>query len=129
MCLYGQDMNDQISPLEAGLGWLVHLDSKGDFIGRSVLEAQKTNGVTQRLVGLQLEGRNIARHDYPVFHAGNNVGRVTSGTLSPTLARPIALAYVPLELSKIGQILDVEIRGKLYPATVVKKPFYKSPHR
>jgi aminomethyltransferase len=129
MCLYGQDMNDQISPLEAGLGWLVHLDSKGDFIGRSVLEAQKATGVTKRLVGLQLEGRNIARHDYPVFHAGNNIGIVTSGTLSPTLAHPIALAYVPLELSKIGQVLDVEIRGKLYPATVVKKPFYKSPHR
>ncbi len=129
MCLYGQDMNDSISPLEAGLGWLVHLDTKGDFIGRSILEDQKANGVTKRLVGLKLEGRNIARHDYPVFHEGVNVGIVTSGTLSITLGHPIALAYVPLGLSKLGQVLEVEIRGKLYPATIVKKPFYKSPHR
>ena len=129
MCLYGQDVNDSISPLEAGLSWLVHLDTKGDFIGRSVLESQKASGVKKRLVGLQLEGRNIARHDYAVMYEGKNVGIVTSGTLSITLGYPIALAYVPIELSKIGQVLDVEIRGKLYLATVVKKPFYKSPHR
>ena len=129
MCLYGQDVNDTISPLEAGLGWLVHLDTKEDFIGRSVLESQKATGVKKRLVGLQLEGRNIARHDYPVMHNGETIGVVTSGTLSITLGHPIALAYVPMELSKIGQVLDVEIRGKIYPATVVKKPFYKSPHR
>ncbi len=125
MALYGQDMNDSISPLEAGLGWLVHLDTKGNFIGRSVLEAQKANGVTKRLIGLQLEGRNIARHDYKVMNAGVEVGIVTSGTLSPTLGYPVALAYVPTDLAKIGTVLDVEIRGKLYPATVVKKPFYK----
>jgi aminomethyltransferase len=129
MCLYGQDMNDSISPLEAGLGWLVHLDTKGNFIGRSILEDQKANGVTKRLVGLKLEGRNIARHDYAVFYEGVNVGIVTSGTLSITLGHPIALAYVPTALSKLGQVLEVEIRGKLYPATIVKKPFYKSPHR
>ena len=129
MCLYGQDMNDQITPLEAGLGWLVHLDTKGDFIGRSVLEQQKANGVPKRLVGLQLEGRNIARHDYPVLNGDTPIGIVTSGTLSPTLAKPIALAYVPPEFGKIGQTLTVEIRGKQYPAIVVKKPFYKSPHR
>ena len=128
MGLYGQDMNDSISPLEAGLGWLVHLD-KGDFIGRSVLEYQKSQGVTKRLIGLQLKGRNIARHDYKVMNAGVEVGIVTSGTLSPTLGYPVALAYVPTELAKIGTVLEVEIRGKLYPATVVKKPFYKSIHR
>jgi len=129
MGLYGQDMTDEKSPLEAGLGWLVHLETKGDFIGRSALEAQKAAGVTQRLVGLQLEGRNIARHDYPVFYAGENIGTITSGTLSPTLGYPVALAYVPTALSKIGQVLEVEIRGKLYPATVVKKPFYRSSFR
>lgn len=128
MALYGQDMNDSISPLEAGLGWLVHWD-KGDFIGRSALELQKSQGVTKRLVGLQLEGRNIARHDYKVMNAGVAVGLVTSGTLSPTLGYPVALAYVPIELAKIGTVLEVEIRGKLYPATVVKKPFYKSASR
>ena len=129
MCLYGQDINDTISPLEAGLGWLVHLNTKEDFIGRSVLESQKATGVKRRLVGLKLDGRTIARHDYPVMHNGKTIGVVTSGTLSITLGYPIALAYVPMELSNIGQVLDVEVRGKLYPATVVKKPFYKSPHR
>jgi aminomethyltransferase len=126
MSLYGQDINDSTSPLEAGLGWLVHLDKAGDFVGRSILEQQKANGVTKRIVGLQLEGRNIARHDYPVLHEGKEVGIVTSGTLSPTLGYPIALAYVPTELAKIGQVLQVSIRGKAYPATVVKRPFYRS---
>jgi aminomethyltransferase len=128
MALYGQDIDDTTTPLEAGLGWLVHLDRVNEFIGRSVLEQQKQTGVTRRLVGLQLAGRNIARHDYPIVQAGTTVGKVTSGTLSPTLGYPIALAYVPTELSKLNQQLEVEIRGKRYPATVVKRPFYKSPH-
>jgi aminomethyltransferase len=127
MALYGQDIDETTTPLEAGLGWLVHLDRVGEFNGRSVLEQQKQTGVQRRLVGLQLEGRNIARHDYPVLYGGATVGNVTSGTLSPTLGYPIALAYVPTELSKLNQILDVEIRGKAYPAKVVKRPFYKSP--
>ncbi|WP_431192532.1 glycine cleavage system aminomethyltransferase GcvT [Stenomitos frigidus] len=124
MALYGQDIDGTTTPLEAGLGWLVHLD-KGDFIGRSVLEQQKQSGVQRRLVGLQMQGRNIARHGYPVFHDGQPVGEVTSGTQSPTLGHAIALAYVPASLSKPGQAIDVEIRGKLYPAVVVKKPFYR----
>jgi aminomethyltransferase len=124
MALYGQDIDDTTTPLEAGLGWLVHLD-KGDFIGRSVLEQQKQSGVQRRLVGLQMQGRNIARHGYRVFHEGQPVGEVTSGTQSPTLGHAIALAYVPAFLSKPGQAIDVEIRGKLYPAMVVKKPFYR----
>lgn len=127
MALYGQDIDDTTTPLEAGLGWLVHLDSKGEFIGRSRLEQQKQDGVTRRLVGLQMQGRNIARHGYPVLSDGKVVGEVTSGTLSPTLGVAIALAYIPTELSKLGQIIDVEIRGKTYPATVVKKPFYRRP--
>ncbi len=129
MALYGQDINDTTTPLEAGLGWVVHLDSKGDFIGRSVLEQQKATGVEKRLVGLEMQGRHIARHGYPVKHEGQVVGEVTSGTLSLTLGKAIALAYVPTKLSKIGQHLEVEIRGKSYPALVVKKPFYRSPHR
>jgi aminomethyltransferase len=124
MSLYGQELGDDISPLEAGLNWLVHLD-KGDFIGRPVLEQQKSQGLTRKLVGLELEGRHIARHDYPIYHQGQAVGIVTSGTLSPTLGKPIALGFVPPDLSKLGQTLEVEIRGKLYPATVVKKPFYR----
>ncbi|MBD2652660.1 glycine cleavage system aminomethyltransferase GcvT [Synechocystis sp. FACHB-383] len=129
MDLYGQDMNDHTTPLEAGLGWLVHLDSKGDFIGRSVLEQQKTNGIEKRLVGLEMLGKQIARHDYPLMHKGKNIGIVTSGTLSPTLEKAIALGYVPPELAKVGQELEVEIRGKTYGIKVVKKPFYRSAHK
>jgi aminomethyltransferase len=105
------------------------LDTKGEFIGRSVLEQQKTAGVKRRLVGLQMQGRNIARHGYPILSAGKVVGEVTSGTLSPTLGYPVALAYVPTELATIGQQLDVEIRGKTYPGVVVKRPFYRSKSR
>ncbi|MBD2125223.1 glycine cleavage system aminomethyltransferase GcvT [Microcoleus sp. ZQ-A2] len=129
MALYGQDITETTTPLEAGLGWVVHLDTKGDFIGRSVLEQQKTNGVAKRLVGIEMQGRHIARHGYPVKHEGQVVGEVTSGTLSPTIGKAIALAYVPTSLSKMGQPLEVEIRGKTYPALVVKKPFYRSQNR
>jgi aminomethyltransferase len=129
MALYGQDIDDTTTPLEAGLGWLVHLDTKGDFIGRPILERQKAAGVQRRLVGLQMQGRNIARHGYQVLSAGVIVGEVTSGTLSPTLGYPIALAYVPTQLANTGQQLDIEIRGKTYPAIVVKKPFYRSQTR
>lgn len=129
MSLYGQEIDDTTSPLEAGLSWIVHLKDKGDFIGRSVLEQQKAEGVKRRLVGLEMSGRYIARHGYPVIADGETVGEVTSGTLAPTVGKAIALAYVPKALSKPGQVLEVEIRGKTYPATVVKKPFYRSPHR
>lgn len=128
MALYGQDIDETTTPLEAGLGWLVHFD-KGDFIGRSILEQQKQAGVKRKLVGIQMQGRNIARHGYPVISGGEPVGVVTSGTLAPTVGQAIALAYVPTELAKPGQALEVEIRGKHYPATVVKRPFYRSPHR
>ena len=126
MALYGQDINDDTSPLEAGLGWLVHLDKPGDFIGRKVLEQQKTDGLERKLVGLTLEGRNIARHDYPVMQGKESVGIITSGTLSPTLGYPVALGYVPPALAKPGQTVDVAIRRKTFPATVVKRPFYKA---
>jgi len=129
MALYGQDIYETTTPLEAGLGWVIHLDSKGDFIGRSVLEQQKAAGVERRLVGIEMQGRYIARHGYPVLYEGKPVGEVTSGTLSPTVGKAIALAYVPTPLSKTGQQLEVEIRGKAYPAVVVKKPFYRSKSR
>ncbi len=125
LALYGQDIDQTTTPLEAGLGWLVHLDRKGDFIGRSVLEQQKATGVNRRLVGIQMVGRYIARHGYPVISNGDIVGEVTSGTLAPTLGIAIALAYLPTSLANIGQELEVEIRGKAYPAVVVKKPFYR----
>lgn len=130
LALYGQDIDESTTPLEAGLGWLVHLKTlKQDFIGRSVLEKQKAEGVTRRLVGLQMEGRYIARHGYRVLYEGKLISQVTSGTLAPTLGVAIALAYVPVELSKVGQPLEIEIRGKTYPAKVVKRPFYRSPSK
>jgi aminomethyltransferase len=129
MALYGQDIDETTTPWEAGLGWLVHLDSKDDFIGREILTQQKINGVKRRLVGLRMQGRNIARHGYPVLSSDEVVGIVTSGTLSPTLGYPLALAYVPTQLATINQNLAVEIRGKVYPAVVVKRPFYRSKNR
>jgi aminomethyltransferase len=125
MALYGQDIDEHTSPLEAGLGWLVHLDKASDFMGRAALAQQKATGVSRRLVGLEMSGRNIARHGYPVLAEGAIVGEVTSGTWSPTLERAIALAYVPGDQANIGRSLGVDIRGKVCPARVVKKPFYR----
>ncbi len=127
MPLYGQDITADTTPLEAGLGWLVHLEMPRPFIGREVLERQSAEGVQQRLVGLELSGRAIPRHDYPVLAAegGAPVGRVTSGGWSPSLERGIALAYVPADLARVGTALAVEIRGRAEAAVVVKRPFYR----
>ena len=125
MHLYGQDITDNTNPFEAGLGWLVHLEIPSDFIGRNALEHAAETIPEKRLVGLKLQGRAIARHDYPVLHNGKCVGIVTSGTWSPTLQEAIALAYVPQSLAKIDTDLTVEIRGKNEIAKVVKKPFYR----
>ena len=125
MHLYGNDMDAATTPLEAGLGWLVHLEMPAAFIGRAALERQSSEGLKRRLVGLRLEGRAIARHGYPVLRDGAVVGEVTSGTWSPTLGQAIALAYVPAEAAKLGTELAVEIRGKAEPALVVKRPFYR----
>ncbi len=125
MHLYGSDMDSTTTPLEASLGWLVHLEMPAAFIGREALERQSAEGVNRRLVGLKLQGRAIARHGYPVLRAGQVVGEVTSGTWSPTLGEAIALAYVPADAARVGTELAVEIRGKAEPAVVVKRPFYR----
>lgn len=124
MLLYGQDVDETITPLEAGLSWLVQF-SKGDFLGRAALEQQAQQGVSRQIVGLQMQGRHIARHGYPVFYQDQRVGTVTSGSFTPTLGQAIALAYVPPQLAEPGQTLTVEIRGKACPAVVVKRPFYR----
>jgi aminomethyltransferase len=124
MALYGNDIDDTVTPLEANLAWLVKL-KKGDFVGSDVLNAQKANGVAKKLVGFTMGDRNIARHGYPVFANGEASGVVCSGTMSPTLGIPIGTAYVPTALSKEGSTFEVEIRGKRVTATVVKPPFYK----
>jgi aminomethyltransferase len=128
MHLYGQDLDETTTPLEAGLNWLVHLQDKGDFMGRAVLEAQKSQGVSRKLVALEMQSRYIARHGYQVWDQDNLVGTIASGTMSPTLGKAIALAYVPTPLSKRGQTLQIQIRKTLEPAIVVKKPFYRSAH-
>jgi aminomethyltransferase len=124
MALYGNDIDDTVTPLEANLGWLVKL-AKGDFVGRDVLAKQKAEGVKKKLVAFTMSDRVFPRHGYPVFHAGVASGVVCSGTMSPTLGIPIGTAYLPAAAAKEGTTFEVEIRGKRVPATVVKPPFYK----
>jgi len=125
MVLHGQDIDETTTPLDASLSWLVHLERKGNFVGRVALEHQQKMGLTQKLVGLEMAGRHIARHGYPVLVDGATVGQITSGTWSPTLEKAIALAYVPPDLAQVGQTLAVEIRGHSYPGRVVRRPFYR----
>lgn len=124
MALYGNDIDDTVTPLEANLGWLVKL-KKGDFVGRDALVAQKERGLEQRLVGFTMAERNFPRHGYPVFYEGAPSGEVRSGTMSPTLGTPIGTCYLPLRGTKEGTTFEIEIRGKRVPATVTKPPFYK----
>ncbi|MGZ6126121.1 MAG: glycine cleavage system aminomethyltransferase GcvT [Myxococcales bacterium] len=121
--LYGNDMDEEHTPLEAGLGWIVKLDKPGGFIGSDALIRQKQEGLRRRLAGFKLTGKGIARHGYAVLKDGQRVGEVTSGTMSPVLKEPIGLAYVPAALAKEGSTFDVEIRGKPVAARVVKTPF------
>ncbi|WP_017326815.1 glycine cleavage system aminomethyltransferase GcvT [Synechococcus sp. PCC 7336] len=122
--LYGQDMDDDTTPLEASLGWLVHWKRKGEFIGRSVLERQKAEGLPRKLAWVTMDGREIARPGYDVMVDGSTVGTVVSGTKSPMLGKGIAIAYLPPALAKSGTKIEIAIRGKHCPATVVKRPFY-----
>jgi aminomethyltransferase len=124
MALYGNDIDDTVTPLEGNLAWLVKL-AKGDFVGRDVLAAQKAEGVKKKLIGFIMQDRVFPRHGYPVFYNGEPSGVVCSGTMSPTLGIPIGTAYLPTAGAKEGTAFEVEIRGKRMPATVVKPPFYK----
>jgi len=121
--LYGSDMDDTTTPLEAGLAWVVKLD-KGDFVGRDALLKQKEAGVPRKLVGFILTDPGIPRHGYPVLQDGRKVGEVTSGTKSPSLGTSIGLAYVPTALAAEGSTFAVDIRGRAAAARVVKTPFY-----
>ena len=125
MHLYGNDINISTTPFEAGLGWLVHLEMPNDFIGRQVLEKQASEGTPTKLVGIKVQNKGIARKGYPIFHKNETVGKITSGTWSPTLKEPIALGYVPSEIAQANTQLEIGIRGKKHPAIVVKRPFYK----
>ena len=124
--LYGHELDETITLLEAGLGWICKLQ-KGAFIGREALLRQKREGLRRRLVGLEMMSRAIARDGYPLFVGQEQVGAVTSGSVAPFLKKNIALAYVPVESSEAGTTLEVGIRARREPARIVPLPFYKRP--
>ncbi|MCK4606206.1 MAG: glycine cleavage system aminomethyltransferase GcvT [candidate division Zixibacteria bacterium] len=123
MALYGNDIDETTTPIEGGLSWIVSLDT--DFIGRDVIAQQKADKPKRRLVCLELEGRAFPRHGHDICVDGWVVGQVTSGTFSPSLKKPIALGYVPRTHAKADSRVEVAIRDKMFPALVVKPPFYK----
>jgi aminomethyltransferase len=123
-CLYGNDIDDSTSPIEAGLGWITKFTK--DFIDADTLRAQKEHGTARKLVAFELLDRGIPRHDHPVVDAeGKVVGKVTSGTQSPSLQKPIGMAYVPSHMAAEGSDIWIDIRGKALKGRVVKLPFYK----
>ncbi len=125
MALYGNDIDDTVTPWEADLGWTVKM-KKGDFLGRVALERQKAEGVPRKLVGFEMVDRGIARHGHPARTAYGE-GVVTSGTHSPTLGKPIGLALLPAGAAGVGTEFEVDIRGRSAKARVVETPFYKRP--
>ena len=122
--LYGNDIDETVTPLEAGLSFIVKLE-KGEFLGSAVLKRQREEGVVRRLVGFELTERGIPRHGYPLRVAGRDSGAVTSGTFAPFLKKSIGLGYVPAEHSMVGREIRVEIRGSEVPGKIVKTPFYQ----
>jgi aminomethyltransferase len=122
MCLYGNELDPETTPLEAGIDFAVHLDKEQEFIGQEALRREKVEGLGKKLVGFEVEGRGIARHDYPVRAGEENVGRVTSGTLSPTLGKAIGLALVS---PGVEDRFEVLIRDRPVEAHAVQLPFYK----
>jgi aminomethyltransferase len=122
--LYGNDIDDDHTPLEAGLGWIVKLD-KPTFVGKAALEQQKAEGVKRKLVGFELTEPGVPRHGYPILKDGERVGEVTSGTMGPSVKKAIGMGYVPTALAGEGSTFHVEMRGRLVAARVVKTPFWK----
>ena len=125
MALYGNDIDDTVTPLEANLAWIVKL-SKGDFTGRDVLVRQKAEGVKKKLVGFTSSEKVFPRHGYAVWCGGVESGVVCSGTMSPSLNIPIGTCYLPVASTAEGSGFEIDIRGKRVPARVVKMPFYKN---
>jgi aminomethyltransferase len=123
-CLYGNDIDDTTSPLEAGLGWITKFTK--EFVDSDKLQKQKEEGVTRKLVAFEMVDRGIPRHDYPIEDAnGNVIGKVTSGTMSPSMKIGIGLGYVEIDHSKLDSEIYISIRDKGIKAKVVKLPFYK----
>ena len=126
MPLYGHELGEEIDPLQAGLGWAVKLD-KGDFIGRDAILTRKKDETRPVRVGLELDGRRAAREGAIVLHDGKPIGRVTSGTITPTLGKAIAMAYVEPRFALAGSTLAVEVGKTQTVARVVALPFYRRP--
>ena len=124
MTLYGNDIDETTTVLEADLGWIAKLD-KGDFVGRDVLARQRDEGTARKLVGFEMLGRAAGRHGYPCWRGSERVGEVTSGSFAPHLKKNIGLAYLPPAMGQPGTAFDVEIRGRREGAVVVATPFYK----
>ena len=124
MRLYGNDIDESTSVLEAGLGWTIGW-KKGDFIGRDRLLEQKERGTVRKLAGFEMIDRAIARQGYPVVSGGRQVGVVTSGTQTPFLKKAVGMAYVPTELHAVGTEIDIDVRGRVAKARIVPLPFYK----
>jgi aminomethyltransferase len=122
--LYGNDIDETTDPLEAGLGWITRLE-KGDFVGRRAIVRRSGEGPARKLVGLELTGRGVARHGHVIREGGREVGKVTSGTFSPSLRRAIGIGYVPADLAKAGTRIEIDIRGTPVAATVARTPFYR----
>lgn len=125
LALYGQELTKDITPLEAGINFVVKLDKEQDFNGKATLAAQKADGVPRKLVGIEMIDKGIPRHGYKVFANGEQIGEVTTGTQSPTLKKNIGLALVTSEFAELGTELEVEIRNKRLKAVTVETPFYK----
>lgn len=126
--LYGNDLDDETTPLEAGLDWVVKFDA-GNFLGRDALWKQKNNGIARALVGFEMRTRGIARHGYPILAAADAppIGLVTSGTVGPTVGKNIGMGYVPHTMSEPGTRLFIDCRGKVSEAEIVSGPFYRRP--
>ena len=125
-CLYGNDINDSTSPLEAGLGWITKFNEGNDFVNRPELELQKNEGLKKRLVGFELLERGIPRQHYPILDKeGKPIGEVTSGTMSPMLNKGIGMGYVEVEHAKKETEILIGIRNKQVQARVIRPPFYK----
>lgn len=125
LALYGQELSQDISPLEAGIGFAVKLNKEADFLGKEALRKQKEQGLSRKLVGIEMIERGIPRHGYPVFAGEQQIGEITTGTQSPTLKRNIGLALIQTAYTQLDQEVEVEIRGKRVKAKVVPTPFYK----
>ncbi len=125
LCLYGNELDDAVTPIEAGLSWLVKLGKSEPFLGRDVLARQHTEGTDRKLVGFTIDERAIPRHGHGVTYGGVRFGEVRSGTMSPTLGIPIGTCYLPAAAAVVGTTFDLDIRGKTVPARVVALPFYK----